>query len=900
MGIFDPKVDTEVTYQEPVSTPGIPQDSGPSVGLAVAETAANILESLGGRSGGRGGQGGNKQEDFALAQFQNDIMKADAIRSYDPQGAERLERTAALNLQRNGGDLDANAKNTYSAITGRPGDELFFNREQLMEQRIMETPEYESAIIATYASDEDMSQEERHQLALGRVARQQGQSQVLMDQNISWTEGKRDAFSSVISDFETGALGTLNAAAREGQIVPIDQIRSAEAQWSQVRSGLVRMRPEGVNDKQWSQIEDQITQVDAQFEVLDKFSSEEGIQSRLGADLARAIYNNPDWTTGKKVIALDLANDVVKSGAMGSSEIMDMMDSLISIDTDVPVDDGTDVPVDETTGEPSGPPIPENLKTEIDRGDAENAFNKVRNTGRLLTRADPNKAAADPKYRDDFLSATTMSLSYLYKVGDSSRYMTGASLDEALGKNFFTALQKAGETEPAKGRAVANIGVQALQKQQALVTGKIMSNLSGSAMRLDENMNIVLNTDVLEDKVPGRIISALQSGADEYYNGNLIRLFEDNGRRIPQSEEIMPYTQGIVGDTSLLRDQLDSQRAIDRNLQKMKGVRDSFLTNDDNFEGGQGNDTLGAGANRLLAIMDREESSGGADQYGTLFGFSNREGNRFSDVSITDMTLGELSDFSQGEYADWSKGQLGYVATPMGRYQIVGSTLRQTMKEMGLPQNMKFTPEVQDAMFHHLATKSLEGKDTPAAKRAAMRGTWEGFKNVSNKELDAAIAEFEGTTPPSYTDLQNSTNMQSAPRSSSRPQTSVDLNTQNEPLEPTDVDMPSGGGSVSGGEGGELPQTTTGSPEQGEGAGGASQGAREARQSSEEGRDTGRALSEQQRNKATRILRRLGVDEASVTTFESVQDAQQAVDNGDLKPGDVYIVDGEIEVVEEA
>jgi hypothetical protein len=76
--------------------------------------------------------------------------------------------------------------------------------------------------------------------------------------------------------------------------------------------------------------------------------------------------------------------------------------------------------------------------------------------------------------------------------------------------------------------------------------------------------------------------------------------------------------------------------------------------------------------------------------------------------------------------------------------------MREVAKEMGLSDSTVFTPAVQDAMFHHIARKALSGKTSAAQKRAAMRGKWEGFKSVSDPQLDRAIAEFEGSESPSY------------------------------------------------------------------------------------------------------------------------------------------------------
>ena len=216
-------------------------------------------------------------------------------------------------------------------------------------------------------------------------------------------------------------------------------------------------------------------------------------------------------------------------------------------------------------------------------------------------------------------------------------------------------------------------------------------------------------------------------------------------------------------DRATLRDVDEVKKYLEGVEQEVSGGE-----GDTQLDGSQGNDTLGATA--LVGLIDRTE--GGAD-YDTLFNYSNREGGQFAGTRVSQMTIGDLLAFSDGAYADYSRAQLGYKATPMGRYQIVGDTLEQTAKEMGLHNNIRFTAEVQDAMFHHLAKKALSGKVSPAAKRKAMRATWEGFKkeNVSDAELDVAIAQFEGTEPPAYTELQGSVGVGiTAPRPQARPE----------------------------------------------------------------------------------------------------------------------------------
>lgn len=90
--------------------------------------------------------------------------------------------------------------------------------------------------------------------------------------------------------------------------------------------------------------------------------------------------------------------------------------------------------------------------------------------------------------------------------------------------------------------------------------------------------------------------------------------------------------------------------------------------------------------------------SGG--DYNALFGYANRPGGQFAGVNLTDMTVDQALAFADpsGPYAQSVKGQIGRVATPMGAYQIVGSTLRGAKQGLGLTGSERMTPELQDQL----------------------------------------------------------------------------------------------------------------------------------------------------------------------------------------------------------
>lgn len=106
--------------------------------------------------------------------------------------------------------------------------------------------------------------------------------------------------------------------------------------------------------------------------------------------------------------------------------------------------------------------------------------------------------------------------------------------------------------------------------------------------------------------------------------------------------------------------------------------------------------------------------SGG--DYNALFGFSNR-GGPFANVNLTNMTVGDALNFADpnGQYGQWVKGKVGRVATPMGAYQVVGSTLRDAVKAGIVSPNDKFDQSTQDKVGRWI----LDTQGT---------GAWEGYK----------------------------------------------------------------------------------------------------------------------------------------------------------------------------
>ena len=106
--------------------------------------------------------------------------------------------------------------------------------------------------------------------------------------------------------------------------------------------------------------------------------------------------------------------------------------------------------------------------------------------------------------------------------------------------------------------------------------------------------------------------------------------------------------------------------------------------------------------------------SGG--DYDALFGYQNRPDGIFSGIKVSEMPIADVIKFTSpsGAYGEYVKGQVGRVATPVGAYQVVGSTLRSAVEALGLETNQKFDKATKDKIGQYI----LKTQGT---------GAWEGY-----------------------------------------------------------------------------------------------------------------------------------------------------------------------------
>lgn len=103
----------------------------------------------------------------------------------------------------------------------------------------------------------------------------------------------------------------------------------------------------------------------------------------------------------------------------------------------------------------------------------------------------------------------------------------------------------------------------------------------------------------------------------------------------------------------------------------------------------------------------------GAESGGNYNAFHGNGNNQ--NIRFTEMTLGEVLDFQSS--GSWKRH--GAKSSAVGKYQFIEKTLRETVREMGLPLDTKFTPGVQDKLIMHRLMKHRGLKDYLEGKISA-------------------------------------------------------------------------------------------------------------------------------------------------------------------------------------
>ena len=176
---------------------------------------------------------------------------------------------------------------------------------------------------------------------------------------------------------------------------------------------------------------------------------------------------------------------------------------------------------------------------------------------------------------------------------------------------------------------------------------------------------------------------------------------------------------------------------------------------------------------RIKAGIFAGESGG---DYDTLFGWSHRQGGPFAGTRLRDMTVDQALQFAspRGPYASWVKNKIGRVATPMGAYQIVGTTLKAAKKGLGLTGTERMDEATQDRLGEWIlkaqgtdAWAGYRGPRDPSSVKVATQAAFSGKSGKSNNKTKVTSGAQALIAPPTIGQTQDESGVEKGPKKSS-------------------------------------------------------------------------------------------------------------------------------------
>lgn len=705
---FAPQLGTEVRFNQPVETP--------SAFGALAELGSFFVGNL--ADSQRRQATAAPKVDTNLATFRAGLEKVEAIRQERGETAAQVaERQLASNFAMAGINLDAAYEDVYTTTTGRPWAGYGMDVGATMLQKTLDDPVVQSSYIASLAVlGPDATEAQRVEYAIGQKATLEAANNEIAKSKAQagyqWTVQTEAAYGTTIDTFLNTSLGALSVNAQQGgRVSPMD-VQNMKAQWGQLKVQL--SRPSNISDDQWKSTQDKITNIDNLLTTFEKSASSDILLEEFTTALATAMTSGGDGSVESMLAGMAAIKDPSTVANLANIDFSTYIMGIGKGDLKLKVtqqdlfghilnDQGSLTGVEDPNSFLSS--IPDTVKTNIDGKTPEQIFNGLDASGKLaglVKPADLNR----PDAREQFVT-NAATIGAVLMNNPSEEFLSDSFLKQLVANPGFIRNVLALDAIDPEGATVARQYVR--------------SGLNVERGRQATNFGT---------------IEAYLEGVGIVWNGSAYAL-------TPEAEAASAQDTSISGVSPLqiygnVIKQANDRRAaivtIDRALKALEVPTETTTQ-----AGGAGSQSVGSVTAQLL-----DKFEGGGD-YNALFGFANREGGPFAGTKVSEMTIGELKDFADGEYADYSRQQLGYKATPMGRFQFVGSTLASVAKRMGLSDDTVFTPQVQNDMFVFHAKEVMAGKSA-SGKRTAMRQTWEGLRNASDAELDQMISEIEGGT----------------------------------------------------------------------------------------------------------------------------------------------------------
>lgn len=719
---FAPKTTFNVDFERPVAPV---ENRAPEMAI---RSIANIFDAA--------SEARNAQKptfnDQLNAQY---LEQIDKIKQLEDQGqytrASMMRTRLDSNFVGQGGDLaDTSLRAAVKARTGYELDDFAVDpvdQHNAYLDSHNDAPMVYNNLVAG-GMDPDMAREETRRALSDQLQDRHTLAQA-QDRDPAWWERRgRHAFDSNLDYSVEQISGLVAQGITSGGQLDSSAMAQLRTAWEAEKAQTMASLPTYLNDAQRQAVEDKLKAVDSQISSLESVASNDALMSVLKDRIANRGDRTHSQVMAEVLSELEAkgtALSVITGGNTANAKLFietvleasaeangitidrDFLEALA--DPDRTLVSGLQVAPEEQRDSLYPNYNPESRDVAI-----QDAETLARSGHAIQTHELVNRDVA-ASYGDSILGMATA----LYNLGSNGEVTSPASIKRIIGdpSTFADKMAALAESHPDVYAQVAPQLATSLANLSTVADTAITSWMQNGKVA-GANLDLVYDERTKTHYVTGQTaLIAIRAKSERDYQAAYV---EGKG---------LAYRDGDAWAEKDFFDLISSKRTVDHAMTRF-GIDNPSA---------QPDVTLRAPYSVFLDEIDRTE--GGGD-YDALLNFSNRRG-AFAGTRVSEMTIGELLEFSGGSYAEYSRSQLGYKATPMGRYQFVGTTLKSVAEQMGLSEDTVFSPAVQDKMFGFYVGQVLSEQATISGKMAAIRRTWAGFRNTSDRELRELITEYE-------------------------------------------------------------------------------------------------------------------------------------------------------------
>jgi GH24 family phage-related lysozyme (muramidase) len=597
MGIFDPKVESTIAPERAVVEP--------SVALTGLTSLAGVLASAATSQKPAKPSAADVKEENNL-QFLRDLtIKIPQIE--DPAQRRKAERALFTRAAAAGVDEDF-MQDAYSNVTGNVG-EMGYTLEETQMREFVEDPANQGYFLAARSMNPDLDNTGLAQAAFGLKAAETQRKAVIANADLEVTERMSSALAS-LNSANQATMGLIKEKARTGQNITQEELQRGRAaytaEYTQIRQELASS---GASPDVLKPFDDQYNVAMKAMDSFDKITNQSIATAEKNdfiASIQTFVIGNEDLSNTEKLGALSLIDarldELMTTGALTTDGLENILNAFAF---ETPVDKGQQDSTQVLTDKPDDI-FQSDLLDEIKSRDS-SPQETWKNATSLVNYLD---GAREPT----LLAESLGYLSHTYfKLGDKDNQFvsgeTAATTTEAITK----ALTRLGAENPAAAATEANRMSTAFDRMRAQANGAIRSMMARNSLTV-ENGRVTLDVEAfLKDSgLSFKEQEFILEYAKKNYGGDLQAMSEFRGRAAADAfklgaargkgqRTLRKFFKAADAQTTLrgdLQNLIDAEAALKAGSEAFDAKAAEFDTTpvaDDNLEGGQGEDTLGAG-----------------------------------------------------------------------------------------------------------------------------------------------------------------------------------------------------------------------------------------------------------------------------------------------------------------